>query len=347
MDGLFIEFRDPLFGIIVFFLFVFIIAFLSYWWGRFKVNDEHKVIEKFIKQFHTIPSEDEFRGLIGSSEISQKSWLLLAESYFNHGDFERAIEIYQALLESNNNKDFKLNLLYLLGITYYKAGFLERAKELYLKILSRKPRSPDVLKYLLLVYEQLKDFDNALDVLESLDELGESDVKLQSYIQVQLTLNDMKLDVNDKAQKLLELYTSTHQHFDQIFEFLFRIKAQMAWDNFDVSQASKISDILFRLPSDKCDFDIITKHAYLRELFTAKGYISEASSSDVFEFDTLIKLNQVKDHKATLQFEYACSNCKQESPFSFHRCPHCYAIDTREVLQILSQDLYESNLSFL
>ncbi len=347
MDGLFIEFRDPLFGIIVFFLFVFIIAFLSYWWGRFKLNDDHKVIEKFIEKFHTIPSGNEFKELIGSSEISQKSWLLLAESYFDNGDFERSIEIYQALLETQNDKNFKLNILYLLGITYYKAGFLERAKELYLKILSHKPRSTEVLKYLLLVYEQLKDFDNALDVLESLEELGECDDNLQAYIEVQMLLHNGSLEAEEKVKKLLAIYHKSHQHFYQIFEYIFRVDAQTAWKHFDVTQGSKISDILFRLSVDKCDFDIITKHAYLRELFTAKGYLSEASRSDEFELDVLIRLNTLQDHKATLQFEYVCSNCKQESPFSFHRCPNCYAIDSREVVMMLSKDVYEQNLSFL
>ena len=61
--------------------------------------------------------------------------------------------------------------MYLLGKTYFKAGFLERAKKLFLIILKESPRSPDVLKYLLLIYEQLKLYSKALEVIEPLEEL--------------------------------------------------------------------------------------------------------------------------------------------------------------------------------
>ena len=49
MNGLFLEFRDPLFGIIVFVALIFIIAFVSYWWGRLRSKEDHRYLERFLR----------------------------------------------------------------------------------------------------------------------------------------------------------------------------------------------------------------------------------------------------------------------------------------------------------
>ena len=79
MNSLFIDFRDPLFSIIVFFSIVFVIAFISYWWNRYKHNEDAKYLDKFLRDFNSHPSKDDLRVLISSGELSEKSWLLLAQ----------------------------------------------------------------------------------------------------------------------------------------------------------------------------------------------------------------------------------------------------------------------------
>ena len=91
MSGLFIEFRDPLFGIIVFFILVFIVAFFSYWWGRYKLRGDERTMERFAAQFHKLPSEAELKSLILQGGLSDKSWILLAHAYEKSGDYEKAV----------------------------------------------------------------------------------------------------------------------------------------------------------------------------------------------------------------------------------------------------------------
>ena len=81
MNIFFLEFRDPLFSIIVFFALIFIITFLSYWWGRYKRKEDYKHLDKFLKQFRSLPTQDELKELVSRGELSQKSWMLLAASY--------------------------------------------------------------------------------------------------------------------------------------------------------------------------------------------------------------------------------------------------------------------------
>ena len=346
MDGLFIEFRDPLFGIIVFFVLVFVIAFFNYWWGRYKSKDDHRYLDRFMRQFHTLPTEGELQELVESSTISERSWLLLAHAYTQNGDFEKSIEIYQVLIERQDDPQRRHETLFLLGKTYFKAGFLERSKDLFLQILHHCPRTPQALRYLLLVYEQLHDYDSALDVLEPLDELGSDADKDRLYLECIALLHDNTLDPEEKAARLIKLYTQHRILTYLIFEYLFRHHSDLAWQHFDQSQATRISDILWNLAPHQCNLDIIAQNGYLRELFTAKGIVNFAEGSDVFELDVLIKLRNSNKTGATLSYEYLCRNCKHILPFAFHRCPNCNAIDSVWSEPILTKDHFEKNLSF-
>ena len=131
-----------------------------------------------------------------------------------------------------------------------------------------------------------------------------------------------------------------------IFEYLFKEAPSLAWDNLDQSICERISDILWNLDKKDLDLDIISSNAYLRELYSAKGIISSAKSSSVFELDVLINLQKADYKGADLQFEYLCDSCKQVFPFSFNRCPNCLGIDTLKSELLLTREAFESNMSF-
>ncbi len=346
MNTLFIEYRDPLFGIILFFVLVFVIALFSYWWGRFKTKDDHRHLDRFLNQFKSPPSQMELKELIGSSTISSKSWLLLADSYAQNGEYEKSIEIYYELLAHIGEDVNKKDILFLLGKTYFKAGFLQRSENVFLEILKANPRTPQALHYLLLIYEHLRDYKAALSVLEPLDELGE-DVKIDKiYLEAILLLNDYSLDETEKTQKLLALYQQHRRLTYLIFEYLFRKNPKLAWKHLDQSQCARVSDLLWNLSEDVIDFDIISQNVYLRELFSAKGYVRLEEKSSIFEFDLLINLQKSDYRGATLTFEYICKQCKQIYPFAFHRCPACHAIDSVLSEPIISKEYHEKNNSF-
>lgn len=347
MSPFFIEFRDPLFGIIIFFVLMFMITISSYWWGKYKNREKTKSLDKFLKDFKAVPTTKELKYLISKGEMSEKSWLLLARLYSKNGDFEKSIEIYNELIEVTDRSNIT-QIMYLLGRTYFKAGFLQRSKKVFLKILKDNPRSPQVLHDLLLVYEHMKDYDAALEVLEPLDEL-KNDIALDGiYLNAMKILNDMNLSNELKAYELLKLYKQSGNLTSMIFEYLFRVNSKLAWDNFDCSKSELLADVLWRMDKKDLDFDIISNNGYLRELYSARGDIQDASKSSVFEFDILINLD--KKVNATLSFEYICDNCKNIFPFAFNRCGNCQAIDTGKiemaVVKDYDRDFSEENNSF-
>jgi pentatricopeptide repeat protein len=346
MNTFFIEFRDPLFSIIIFFVIIFMITFFSYWWSRYKRKEDSKYLDNFLQQFQTLPSKEELRLLISGGELSEKSWLLLASSYFKSGDYEKSIDIYNELLKvgSSNVKE----TMFLLGKTYFKAGFLERSKQIFLEILKKNPRTPQALHYLLLLYEHMRDYKSALEVLEPLDELGEDIRKEKSYLKTLMLLSKSELSSQEKINYLLEIYQESHELSYLVFEYLFRIKPAVGWENFDNSKSELLSDIFWQLDPKDLNLDIISKNGYLRELYSARGDVKLADSSSIFEFDLLIKLERKAN--ATLAFEYICESCKMVYPFVFHRCSSCHAIATSKVEWRLTRDYHkdfsEENNSF-
>jgi len=347
MNTFFIEYRDPLFGIIIFFVLIFVIAFFSYWWTRFRKKEDHRHLDKFLRQFRSLPSKSELKVLITKGELSEKSWLLLARAYSKNGDFEKSIEIYNELLKVGDKANYR-DTLFLLGRTYFKAGFLERAKEIFLKILQNNPRTPQALHYLLLVYEQMREYGLALDVLESLDELQKDVQSDSTYLKLLALLNNVDISAEQKTQKIIEIYNKNHQLSYMVFEYLFRANPKLAWENFDSSKSEMLTDILWRVDKKDLNLDIITQNGYLRELYTARGDVNLAAKSSVFELDILINLN--KSVSATLSFEYICDNCKVIYPFAFNRCSSCHSIDTSRVELSLGKDYHrdfsEENNSF-
>lgn len=346
MNSFFIEYRDPLFSIILFFVIIFVITIFSYWWSRYKNKEESLYLDNFVQQFGVLPSKDELRLLISKGELPEKSWLLLAGSYFKSGDYEKCIEIYNEMLRlgSSNAKE----TMFLLGKTYFKAGFLERARQIFLRILKKNPHTPQALHYLLLVNESMRNYEAALEILEPLEELGEDVRDERAYLKVLMILANKELSSDEKTVQLLSTYAESHALTYLIFEYLFSVNAAVAWKHFDYSKSELLGDIFWRLDAKILDLDIISKNGYLRELYSARGDYNLENASSNFELDVLIKLQGRAS--ATLAFEYVCSHCKLAHPFVFHRCSHCHTIASARVesrlIKDYHKDFYEENNSF-
>ena len=343
----YIGFRDPLFSVIIFFTIIFVITFFSYWWGRYRRKEDSTHLDKFLQQFRTLPTQNELKILISKGELSEKSWLLLAASYSKNGDYEKSIEIYNEILKVTEQQKV-YDTMFLLGKTYFKAGFLERSRQMFLEILKFNPRTPQALHYLLLVYEYMRDYKAALDVLEPLDELNEDILLDKVYLTSLALINDVKLAQEEKAQKLLNLYKDSNKLTYMVFEYLFRVDPQTAWKNLNLDNAELLAEVFWRMDSKDLNLDIIAKSNYLQELFSARGDIALAKRSSVFELDVLIGLQGRAN--ATLSFEYVCKNCKGTYPFAFNRCSSCHTIDSAMIEYGLSKDFIkefsEENNSF-
>lgn len=346
MENFLIEYRDPLFGILIFFALVFITAFFSYVWGILKSREEKNSLARFARQFENC-ADEECLALSQAKAIPLRPLAWLALAYYKSGEYEKSIAIYLGILGRIDDPAFKQEILTALGKTYFKAGFLKRSRDIFLEVLKFFPRNREALEYLLVVYEKLMQYDKAMDVLESLEEL-ECDVRVEKvYVSTLSVINDVRLGEVQKTAALAALYQE-HRVLERLFfSYLFARDAVLAWRLLKPENYAELVDILWQLPTDKLDRRSIENHPFLCELYTARGDFLCASASEIFELSVLIGLRRSGFDKATLRFEYLCNSCKNILPVSFHRCPHCLSIGSAKPQIILAKAECETSESLL
>lgn len=347
MDNIILEYRDPLFGIILVVALIFIISFFTYSYSIYKERNARKDYRKLSLRFELGKlKEEDYVHLYKTYNLPFDSILLLASSFLHKGDYNKAISVYLTLLEHVNDRVKKEELLELLGTTYFKGGFLQRSKEIFLRILKFSPRNKNALLYLLLINEKLKDFKKAKEITFSLDELNKDMTIDKIYLDSLIILNDSILSYERRTELLYEIFKE-NKIIERIFAtFLIYFNKTFFWNNVKEFDCSKFIDVMWYLNIDDIDLEKVFENDFLVELYNAKGYLNNLKHSDDFDFDILILLNQHEHNiKASLDFEFICSSCKHSHPIFETRCPHCHNILTFKVKHHLTKALFDSNQS--
>lgn len=347
VDGLVVEYRDPLFGIIIFFTLIFVISFLTYSFGLYKEKKSREEYRKLLQRFELGNlKEDDYVHLYTTYNLPFDSIILLASTFVHKGEYNKAIGVYLALLEHVTERIKKEELLELLGKTYFKGGFLQRSKEIFLKILKFSPRNNNALEYLLLIYEKLKEYDKAQEVIESLSELDIDITQETLYIKTLQLLHDPLLSFEKKSQQLLELFNENQLIERMVVKYLLQFNKTLFWENLPLFDIKKSLDYLWYLNFDDINFDAVAKNPLLQELYTAKGYIKDAQNSSLFELDMMIISQNANSHfKTDLNFRFLCNKCKTVHPIYEPRCPHCHKILTFKIEPELTRKRIETHQS--
>ena len=347
MDNIILEYRDPLFGIILLVALIFLISFVTYSFSIYKERLARKDYRKLSLRFELGKlKEEDYVHLYKTYNLPFDSILLLASSFLHKGDYNKAISVYLTLLEHVNDRVKKEELLELLGTTYFRGGFLQRSKEIFLRILKFSPRNKNALNHLLLVYEKLKDFQKAKEITTCLEEL-DKDMNIDKiYLDSLIILNDSILSYEKRTELLYEIFKE-NKMIERIFaSFLIQFNKPFFWEHVKEFDCSKYTDVVWYLNFDDINFDKVIENQFLVEVYNAKGYLNTLNHSGDFDFDILILLNQ-HEHKinASLDFEFICSSCKHSHPIFDTRCPHCHSILTLNVKHRLTKSFYTSNQS--
>ena len=347
MDNIILEYRDPLFGIILLVALIFLISFVTYSFSIYKERLAREDYRKLSLRFELGKlKEEDYVHLYKTYNLPFDSILLLASSFLHKGDYNKAISVYLTLLEHVNDRVKKEELLELLGTTYFKCGFLQRSKEIFLRILKFSPRNKNALNHLLLVYEKLKDFQKAKDITACLEELDKDMSVDKIYLDSLIILNDSILSYEKRTELLYEIFKE-NKIIERIFvSFLIQFNKPFFWEHISEFNCSKYMDVMWYLNFDDINFDKVLQNNFLVELYNAKGYLDTLKHSSDFDFDILILIN-THEHKikASLDFEFVCTICKHSYPIFDTRCPHCHNILTLDVKHRLTKSFYTSNQS--
>ncbi len=344
MGNFFIEYRDPLFGLLILFSIIFVIAFANYWWSIFKAQNQLVSIEKFIKKFEITREEDAYKQILNSFKLSADNLSLLANSYVKNGDFETGIEIYLIALKQAKGRVEKKQILMGLGKAYFKAGFLQRALDVFLQNLKLDPRNVIALKYLVVCYESLKSYELSLEALDALEELGTDVKEERAYMRAKAILEDNKLHVEKKIKKLQEL----KENFALINRFIIELKKSsniLSVDDFKVKNPFDVLDLAWVESEKKMDFSSFEEGIF-KEIARARGQVESVGDMDTFELEVLQRLKSIGYEKADLSFQFTCKQCKQDFPMFFYRCPNCHSLSSVSIEPILARKNHETYISF-
>ncbi len=326
----YLDYRDPIVGIVIFFIFIFIASFLTYSFGLYKEKKIRLEYRKLLKRFELGNlKEEDYIHLYSTYNLPFDSILLVASTYLNKGQYNKAISVYLTLLEHVKDKAKEEELLELLGSTYFKSGLLQRSKDIYLKILKFSPRNKVALKSLLLIFQSLKEFYKAEEVLDALEELDEFLIQERIYIKVLQIINAPLLSFEDKSNQLYNNFTANKKLERLVVEFLLKFNKELFWKNIEQFNILKIIDLLWYLDFEDINFDKVNNIKILQDIYSAKGYINHSKHSDQFELSVLISVNNSSSKvNIDLNFEFLCSKCKKSHPIFSSRCPHCQEILT-------------------
>lgn len=340
MDIFFVDFRDPIFGIVVFISTVLVIAIFSYVWGVFKSKDEKNEIANFLKKFENGGLSDNNKKMLENA-VDNATLHFLANTFAKSGYFEKAISMYLIALNKAKSRVEKEQIFTDLGQVYLKAGFMQKAKNVFLEALKISPRNKIALNFLTITCEKLKDYKTALDALDALMELG-TDVKSAiAYVKSLMILSDKDKNLDTKIKEIL------------IFKNDFALISRLAMEYFK-SNGGKLENFKHFPPiCDVIDLIYYQNDAFnlsdpsYKSIFFIKGLSqNDGYVSLGFEFDMLKILNKSGYNKASMTFNYVCKHCRNVFPMHFYRCPICNDLGSVKIVPHITEKSDENSMPF-
>ncbi|GAB6073828.1 tetratricopeptide repeat protein [Nautilia lithotrophica] len=307
------DFRDPLFSVIMFFVIVLISVLITIGLGKLREYSREKKLEEFLKDFEYIKIEN-----LKLDEASIDALYLLAKAYEKEGDFEKSLKIY--LWISKNLKSTEI--LRHIAKLYYKAGFLEKAKKTAYQILSTKPRDTETLKLLILIDEKLDNLNEIVNVLEIFEELEISLTEEKAYALFKLSLKkDCDIEFCKDIKTIEDVYKKYPFIRREYLRELFKTDPAKAYNEIPENNVYGYIDLFWYRN------DIPYENKFMNIL--AAKHLAKCEKKAPFELEVL---KQLKENFADLEFEYVCQNCKKIFPLYSTRCPNCHQLFKQKVL---------------
>lgn len=322
MDLFFLDYRDPLVGLIFITILIFVVALINYFWRFFIYKDEEEKLEKFIKKFEL---NNIHKDLLRDPNLSLDNLIFLASIFTRSGEFEKAIQIYLIALEKVKDKKEQEGIFISLAEAYFKAGFLERSKEVLLNALKIRPRNERALKLLKIVYLRLRSYKEVLNTLECLLELDEEVKEEKEFIKA-LIIKDQDMEQKNKLELILNLDIKDNAMLQR---FIF--------ENYQIIEEQNLFDIIDLLYKDQ-KLIKIDKQEY-KEFFYALNLLPKEEKIFIKNQNfRMFKILKNNEFKVKMVFSYMCLDCKNIMPLFFYHCPICYSFNKCKILYEVKLD---------
>jgi lipopolysaccharide biosynthesis regulator YciM len=318
-----LDYRDPLFSILLFLALIIATVLITNFVGEIKERSRTKHLKEFMEKFNFLDNY-EIKTLF-SNNVSLKALFLLGMAFEKEGDYEKSLNVYLAILDKVS-KEQKFEILQRISELYFSAGFLHKAREAVLEILRSKPRDIKALKTLLIIDDKLKNFDEIENIIEIFEELELDIKKEKGYLLFQKYQFSNEID---KIRELLDSYPCLKREYISYLKLLNSNELYEIVSERDVYEMLDLFWEIEELPDlNRAFIDIKLAKKEISSDNKEKSNIK----SPIFELELL---KYVPKELADLEFEYICSNCKNIFPIYQSRCPKCRELFTFKVEPIV------------
>lgn len=307
-------------------------------WKNYSNKQDSDKLEDFLNHLTKLKDDEDVDEVIKFDAKSVDSLIYIADLKQRYGKFEEAIKIYLSLLKYSNSPKKHMEILEHLGKTYFDAGLFSRSENTLLQILSRYPKRVDTLKMLLIIYDKLNNYQRALHVIESLEELDEDMSLSKEYYNIKIVIDDPIKDMKERSEIINELFEKSSNK-DKLFRTLQNFNFSNDKDKFYELSKKHQEHIKNNLDIyinkiDELDVEKLKDVPILEELFNAYGMLNTLEKIKDFNLNIASLLHK-DGREFNILFDYVCDSCKNEYPFVIDRCPNCMELlDTTLVMSI-------------
>ena len=316
---------------------------------NYLLNDEHeKALDIFVK-------------LVESNWEIVDTHFALGKIFRKNGETDKAIKIHQGLIARPSLPEkYRSKVLLELGYDYLGAGWFDRAEGLFKEVLIHDHRSEEARRNLILIYQQEKDWQKAIDVAIDLFKEGSTDVgtiisqyycELADIAEKKGEISQVKYNAGQalhydkgsvRALILLADHEMDKQNYKQAIHYFKQIEERDAeffpviLDKFiechhRTGQSDKLLTYLAEVESRHQTLATIEKHAMVIERYRGKesaiDYLTERLRKypNIKGMHSLIsyKTNQADAGELSLLLDLKSALVKIQHDATEYQCHHC------------------------
>ena len=202
---------------------------------------------------------DHFIALLDVDDETIETHLALGNLFRQNGEVDRAIRIHQNLIARPSLTLEQRDLAMLqLGKDFYHSGLFDRSEEIFIKLKESAEYRHVALENLLLIYQQLKDWQEAITCTEQLNKMGEKQAKSRTLAYLYCSLAD-QMTKPEQQKQAIKLYQKALVTFPRC------IRACLAMADYYTqnAQLEKAVEVLEKVPELDIDFtEVILERLY-------------------------------------------------------------------------------------
>lgn len=157
---------------------------------------------------------DVFVRMLDVGEETVDTHISLGNLYRQRGEVEQAIKIHQNVIAKPSLSQAKRNYaLYELARDFMHAGLLDRAENLFQELLQKQSNVPSALKYLLSIYQQEHDWEDAILTAKKLESASNKSCAQQvAHFYCELAVKNYQSGNSKEALKLVKKALGTDRN---------------------------------------------------------------------------------------------------------------------------------------